>query len=551
MSARPYHSRLVAGVLLAMLVGCGTPRNETPAGESRGADAPAALQQVALPDLSRADRTLRERIQAAHSSLQAITDQGGSREVLGAAYGDLGKILMAAEFLSEAEPCFANAQTLLPSDVRWPYYLAHVHRLKNEPAKAGPLFERVLQLDPGHQPTLIWLGQLRVDEGRLDEADGLLQKALAVQPASGAARFGLGRAALARRQPADAVTHFEAALAADPQALAVHYPLAMAYRSLGNRQQAEAHLRQWKNVELVPADPLMEEIGGLLRTSLDYALRGTTALDRKNYAEAVRAFQKGLELSPRDPTLHLNLGTAFFLAGDGPMALTHFEEAVRLSPGYARANFALGVMMEELGRDAEAIDRFSAAVKYDGSLVDARFSLADALRRSGQPEASLPHYQALVLADPSASQARFGYAMALVRLRRYPEARAALEEAVKAHPDQVGFAHALARVLAAAPDDRIRDGRRALSIVETLRKSYRSVTLAETLAMAQAELGQFGQAIATQREAIAEASRAGQGSVSPQLTENLSLYERKLPCRTPWRDDDPVHRPKAASAFVR
>jgi tetratricopeptide (TPR) repeat protein len=203
-------------------------------------------------------------------------------------------------------------------------------------------------------------------------------------------------------------------------------------------------------------------------------------------------------------------------------------------------------MMEMRGRDEEAIDQLSSALQYDPNLVDARFSLADALRRVGRPEASLEHYSALVRADPSASQARFGYAMALVRLRRFQEARASLEEGVKAHPDQPGFAHALARVLAAAPDDGVRDGHRALSIVQELRKNYSGVALTETLAMAQAEVGQYDQAATSQRSTVAEARRAKQEALAARLAENLMLYERGMPCRIPWRDDDPVLVPRAA-----
>jgi hypothetical protein len=39
---------------------------------------------------------------------------------------------------------------------------------------------------------------------------------------------------------------------------------------------------------------------------------------------------------------------------------------------------------------------------------------------------------------------------------------------MKEHPEQPVFAHALARLLAAAPDDRVRDGRRALELAEEL-----------------------------------------------------------------------------------
>ena len=54
--------------------------------------------------------------------------------------------------------------------------------------------------------------------------------------------------------------------------------------------------------------------------------------------------------------------------------------------------------------------------------------------------------------------------MGLVRLGRYQEARDRLERDVQAFPDQLGFAHALARLLSAAPDDRVRDGARADAI---------------------------------------------------------------------------------------
>ncbi len=39
------------------------------------------------------------------------------------AYGDMGKLLMAAQYSDPAEACLLNAQSLDPSEFRWPYYL--------------------------------------------------------------------------------------------------------------------------------------------------------------------------------------------------------------------------------------------------------------------------------------------------------------------------------------------------------------------------------------------------------------------------------------------
>jgi hypothetical protein len=141
------------------------------------------------------------------------------------------------------------------------------------------------------------------------------------------------------------------------------------------------------------------------------------------------------------------------------------------------------------------------------------------------------------------SQASFGYAMALVRLGRYQEARARLESATKTWPDQPGFLHALARLLAAAPDDRVRDGARATSIMNELLKTQQTIAMAETMAMALAESGRFDDAAQWQRDAIRAATESKRDDLVRKLSANLRLYESRQPCRTPWTPDDPVHHP--------
>ena len=175
-------------------------------------------------------------------------------------------------------------------------------------------------------------------------------------------------------------------------------------------------------------------------------------------------------------------------------------------------------------------------------------SLADALRRTGRMEESLPHYAEVIRASPAVSQARFGYAMALVRLKRYEEARDRLADAVKTYPDQPGFAHALARLLSAAPDARVRDGRRAMTLMQELLKTQRTLELAQTMAMTFAELGQYEDAVNWQRDAMAAATQAGRGGPDRAAAKsNLRLYESRQPCRTPWREDDPVFHPRPAN----
>jgi tetratricopeptide (TPR) repeat protein len=160
------------------------------------------------------------------------------------------------------------------------------------------------------------------------------------------------------------------------------------------------------------------------------------------------------------------------------------------------------------------------------------------LRRLGRAKESLAQYEQVMSANPELTEAPFGHAMALVQLRRYQEARNELTEAMKSHPDEVVFAHGLARLLAAAPDERVRDGGRAMSLVQELLKQGRTLELGETMAMTLAAEGQYEQAASVQRDLMTAAEKAGLTSVVPRLAGNLKLYERREPCRTPWTEEE-------------
>jgi tetratricopeptide (TPR) repeat protein len=218
-----------------------------------------------MPDFSEMEAPAREQMQVRFSSLRSrIEDPASTPEQLATAYGDTGKLLMAATHLDPAEACYLNAQTLAPGDRRWPYYLCHLYKTVGPLDKSVASFERALALSPNDVATLVWLGEVHLAQGHADAADPLFAKALSVQP-SAAAWFGSGRAALATREYARAVNDLTQALVLDPRATSIQYPLAMAYRGAGDLAQAEAHLARQGDIETRPVDPLMRELDELLQ----------------------------------------------------------------------------------------------------------------------------------------------------------------------------------------------------------------------------------------------------------------------------------------------
>jgi tetratricopeptide (TPR) repeat protein len=531
-------------VLLAVLAGACASQDTPAPGSSTGASVVnppdgTGLLSVALPDLSRIEAPVQRQLREGIATLISRIENRRTAVVdLGAAYGELGKLLMAAQYLDAAESSYLNAQSLVPADRRWPYYLGRLYKIKGPVDKSVASFERALSLAPDDVATLIWLGEAYLAQGQADAATPLFAKALTAQPNSIAARFGAGRAALASNDHARAVKYLEEGLALNPRVAAFHYPLALAYRGLGRVAEADAHMRQRGGSEVLPADPLMLDLEELLQSPTAYDLRGSRALEIGDWAAAAAYFRKGLELSPDDPTLRHRLGTTLAQMGDTRGALEQFEQVIRTSPGYSKAHYSLGVLMEAGGREQEAIDRFSSAVKYEPTYVQARVRLAGVLRRTGRLDESLAQYKQALDTDPTSSDAAFGYAMTVIHLQRYEEGRDRLAEGMKIYPDRPSFARAFARLLAVAPSDRVRDGRRARTIAEELLKHQQTADVAETLAMALAETGQYAQAAAVQRQLAAAAAQAGRSDLVPRLNATLELYERGKPNRTFWEDED-------------
>lgn len=445
-------SRLTLAMCLlpVLSIACGS-QQEATRSVSRAAETresgTAALPPIALPDVSRMEPSVQQQLRERYGSLSALIEKGGSAPAdLAHAYGEMGGLLLAAEYFEAAEPYYLHAQALQPDDMRWPYYLGHLYMATAHADKAIDSFRRALRVRPADVATLVWLGNVYVDHGQADLAESQFTQALSIQPRTVAALFGLGQAALAKREYRRAVDYFEQVLSADPRASIAHYPLALAYRGLGDTAKAEAHLRQQGSVEIGPPDPLMQEVRGLLHGAVAEEERGVRAMNGGDFAAAAGYFRTAVDLAPDNPSVRHRLGTALSLMGDTRGALEQFQETLRRSPHFAQAHYSLGVLLLTSGQYREAMTHFSDAVRDEPKYVEARLQLANTLARTGQLERSMNQYRQVLAIDSRQADAEFGYAMTLAGLRRYGEARDALTEGVRRHPDQPRFADALAQL---------------------------------------------------------------------------------------------------------
>ena len=127
------------------------------------------------------------------------------------------------------------------------YYSAHRHK------EAITAFEAELRRRPRDFSTLYYLAYIHEAEGNLDAAKQRLDAALKLEPQSSEANLLLGKILVKQGRVAEAVGPFEKAVASDPNDPLKHWQLARAYRQLGRQKDADrefAEVQRLKSTQL-------------------------------------------------------------------------------------------------------------------------------------------------------------------------------------------------------------------------------------------------------------------------------------------------------------
>jgi len=543
---------VAAALLLALSLGCAEDSSQEGPRQTTTTPTDDELRRVPLPEVGGLDPEIQLEIRQSHRGLETSMDAGTS---VHEEHGRLGMQLDAFGLRDAAEIAYRNARQLAPDDFRWAYYLALLYEAQSRPEEAIDAFLVALALRPDYVAGLARLGDVYLLQGRSNEARQRFDRGLELDATCAQCLVGLGRLSLQDQEYERAATQLEQALTIAPWAATIRYPLAQAYRALGRDGEAQGQLDEradaTRNIGLGRVidrpgvyDPLLEQLRAVaVAGKVAYEARGVMAAREGRWNEALEQFDKMIEADPEDPVSRNLLAITLLNMGNREEAREQYQETLRLDPAHAGANIQLGIFLAEDGQERDAISRFRQAVESDPGSNVAHLNLAAALLRDGQPSEAAAAYNALIALDPSNGPARLGRAFALIRAGRHPEAKAALEDDTRAQPNEIAFPHTLARLLAASPDDSVRNGRRAFEILAEITAVVQSPQVMETTAMAAAEVGLFEDAARYQGMAIEMANQAGLAALAAQLNVGLSRYRQRQPSRQPFADHDPVFAP--------
>ena len=247
-------------------------------------------------------------------------------------------------------------------------------------------------------------GETLHQAGRLAEARKALDDALWKDPQDASTRRALGRVLLDMFEPADALTHFEAAARAAPDDPAVRHEEFTARILNGQYEEALEDLDSWRNAhpddgEACYLTGWLHFRAGAWRRALTAAREAVrlTADDADNHhllgmavlrarydpVSALPEFYEAIRLAPEDPWTHRGQALALWLVGRGDDARAAWAELLEMlcsEPGEDPEVAALkGWCLGYLGRLDEAVTEYQralASARWEPSVISFGCALA-------------------------------------------------------------------------------------------------------------------------------------------------------------------------------
>ncbi len=534
-----HHFRLhIAPALVGFLLCIGPIACDSPAPPEKVAGEQPTVAPLPQPSTEVLDSMVplvREQIEERQGwHRRILADRTLPTEQQAEAYGELGVLYQAYALVEPAQAAYEEARRLNPQDPRWPYYLGHILWRENQPDDAIAMFATSLELGPGDPATLVRLGEVLMEQGRLAEAD---QQFAAANNAT--ALFNRGQIAAQQGDAQKAVDFLEQALAADPEATSIHTPLAVAYRQLGQEAKAREQLALRGEGTVSLKDPLMER-PFFLSNTMRRSFEAGEALHRQGkFGEALQAYQQATAADPLFTRPRMRLATTLVqmaeaarsvkgqeqvVAGALTEALRQYRTVLKINPNQPRAHSQVAYLLLQQGKLPEAEAQYRAALAANPGDHPSWISLGNLQLNLGQPADALEAFTTVLAIESDNPAARLGEARALIQLGRDGEARDRLRRALENLPDDAPLAHTLARLLATSADPTVRDPDNALPLAIAVYRDFPTALHGETLAMALAATGDFPQAIKLQEQLLHKVEGAGDTAYAEILQRNLEQY---------------------------
>jgi Flp pilus assembly protein TadD len=249
-----------------------------------------------------------------------------------------------------------------------------------------------LQQLPGDINLLGLLGAILLKRGRTDEAQSVLLRTIALEPAFAKPHEDLGTLHLQLNKAADAIPFFETAVRLDPQQASAHLGLATALARCGRQHEADA--AQERFFELSPVGRALAEAAQLRRDGEAKRAEKICGEILSKDSQNIRALRLLAKIASDDER---------FTAAEGLL-----RRIVELAPDFQPGHSDLAGFLVERSRFHEAVGALEKAVELRPAQADLHRMLADTLSIINKPQAALQSYERCLALEPAHLPALMG-----------------------------------------------------------------------------------------------------------------------------------------------
>lgn len=401
------------------------------------------------PRLDNFSGGIRAQIQQAYENAKSQPDDPK-------ATGRLAMTLQTYGLLQEATMYYQRAAELQPREFRWTYYLGLIEADQGRCEPAELHLRRALSIDPDYVPAKLKLANCLLASAEWDASQELYNEVVKQDADNPDAHYGLGRIRANRRDYAGAAEAYRKAVVLFPDYGAAHYALALAYRAMGDTENAEQELRLFdKNKTAVPPanDPLLAEVRALNQGALFQVQMGIDLERQGKLEESVAAHEKALEIDPNLVQAHINLIKLYAELGQVEKAEEHYRAAIQLDPGSAQSYYNYGVLLLSTEKYQPAEDAFRKTLDINPYDADAHNNLGYLLERKGLSSEASSEYQKAIENKPGDRQAHFNLGRVLVNQKRYQEGISELKKTIEPEDEKTPrYLYALGAAFARSGD---------------------------------------------------------------------------------------------------
>ena len=311
------------------------------------------------------------------------------------ALADFSQLCHANGLLPEAIQGYRALLAVDPAEARWPHLLAEILTGYGRMEEALPLLQKAAELAPARPVLWQRLGEARLKNNQLAEANAAFTEVLRLQPGNVHGFFGLARCELQAGRLTAARGHLQQAVAADPKFPGAPSLLATVYERLGNPAAAEVARKtvSGDGRYMGMPDPLALDLSVYGHNPYALLVAASAEVADAQPARAVPLLERALVLDPTDARLYRQLARARGRLGDLPAARVALERAVALDPADEKMRSELLALLREQ-HDRPAFERVlaeglvatpdSASIHFEAGLDAAR---------AGRYEEAIPHFE--------------------------------------------------------------------------------------------------------------------------------------------------------------